>query len=104
VRRQRPGLRLGLGGGGVDAGDLRNQLEIIEAIALTPPIVPWLVLDGYRAAAWRMPNIEVHVFPVIQHGFLMPSDTEAFDVTTRDFAIQRTFAILDRLRSAPVRH
>ena len=58
------------------------------------------VLDAYRAAALRMSNVEVHVFPGIQHGFMMPSDREAFDATTRDFAMTRTFAILDGLRGA----
>ena len=46
-----------------------------------------------------MQNVEVHIFPGIQHGFMMPSSPEAFDATTRDFAMERTFAILDGLRS-----
>jgi carboxymethylenebutenolidase len=65
-------------------------------------VAPPPVLDAYRAAASRMNNVEVHIFPGVQHGFMMPSDTEAFDATTRDFAMARTFAILDGLRSAGV--
>ena len=62
------------------------------------------LLDAYRAAAARMTNVEVHIFPGIQHGFMMPSDAEAFDAKTRDFAMARTFAILDGLRGPAVRH
>jgi carboxymethylenebutenolidase len=47
-----------------------------------------------------MRNVEVHIFPGIQHGFMMPSSPEAFDAKTRDFAMERTFAILDGLRGA----
>jgi carboxymethylenebutenolidase len=61
-------------------------------------VAPPPVLDAYRAAASRMTNVEVHIFPGIQHGFMMPSSLEAFDATTRDFAMERTFAILDGLR------
>ncbi len=56
------------------------------------------VLDAYRAVSSRMENVEVHVFPGVQHGFMMPSDAEAFDAPARDFAMQRAFAILDALR------
>ena len=45
-----------------------------------------------------MSNVEVHIFPGVQHGFMMPSSPEAFDATARDFAMQRAFAILDGLR------
>ena len=56
------------------------------------------VLDAYRAVSSHTKNVEVHIFPGIQHGFMMPSDAEAFDARTRDFAMKRTFAILDGLR------
>jgi carboxymethylenebutenolidase len=62
------------------------------------------VLDAYQRVASRMTNVEVYIFPGIQHGFMMPSDREAFDAKTRDFAMARTFAILDELRGAAVRH
>lgn len=56
------------------------------------------VLDAYRAMAARMENVELHVFPGIEHGFMMPGNPKAFDAATRDFAMQRAFAILDGLR------
>jgi carboxymethylenebutenolidase len=65
---------------------------------------PWPVLDAYRDMASRMENVEVHIFPGIQHGFMMPSDAEAFDAKARDFAMERAFTILDGLRGALVQH
>jgi carboxymethylenebutenolidase len=62
------------------------------------------VLDAYRSAASHMPNIGVHIFSGIQHGFMMPSDAEAFDAPTRDFAMQRAFTILDGLRGGVPPH
>ena len=56
------------------------------------------MLDAYRAAASRMNNVEVHVFPGVQLGFMMPSSPQAFDAATRDFAMERAFAILGGLR------
>jgi carboxymethylenebutenolidase len=56
------------------------------------------VLDAYRALPSRMTNVEVHIFPGVQHGFMMPGSPEAFDAKTRDFAMKRAFAILDGLR------
>jgi carboxymethylenebutenolidase len=62
------------------------------------------VRDAYRAVASRMPNVEVHIFPGIQHGFMMPSSLEAFDAATREFAMERTLAILEGLRGSAPRH
>jgi carboxymethylenebutenolidase len=59
---------------------------------------PSSVLDAYRDVQEHMPNVELHIFPGVQHGFMMPSDAEAFDPTTRDFAMKRSLAILDGLR------
>jgi carboxymethylenebutenolidase len=56
------------------------------------------VLDAYRAAASRMDNVELHVFPGVEHGFMMPGNPAAFDAPSRAVAMQRTFAILDGLR------
>jgi carboxymethylenebutenolidase len=58
------------------------------------------VLHAYRAAAARMPNVALHVFPGVRHGFMMASDAGAFDAAAYDFAMGRAFAILDGLRGA----
>jgi carboxymethylenebutenolidase len=58
------------------------------------------VLDAYRGIPARMKNVEVHIFPGVQHGYMM-RDVPAFDQRTRDFSMARAIAILDGLRSAP---
>lgn len=104
---------LGPGRLGYDAGISCHGSQMLDYIGeldgVSQPIciiwgdqdhrAPQHVLDAYRAVPMRMSNVEVHVFPGIEHGFMMPSDIEAFDVTTRDFAMERAFAILSGLRS-----
>ncbi len=98
---------------GFDAGISCHGSQMLDYIGeldgvTTPVCIIWgdqdhrappPVLDAYRAAASRMSNVEVHIFPGIQHGFMMPSSSEAFDATTRDFAMERAFAILGGLRA-----
>jgi carboxymethylenebutenolidase len=59
---------------------------------------PAQVRDAYRAAAARQSNIEVHVFPGIDHGYMLPHSPEAFDAKTRAFSMARALAILERMR------
>ena len=59
---------------------------------------PAHVRDAYRALQSRMKNVEVHVFPGVQHGYMMQGNTEAFDKTIYDFSVERALAILDSLR------
>ena len=56
-------------------------------------LAPQPVLDAYRAAAARMKNVEVHVFPGIEHGYMM-KDAKAYDRKTYDFSMQRALALL----------
>jgi len=59
---------------------------------------PAAVLDAYRGAAARTKNLELHIFPGIEHGYMMP-ESKAFDGKTRDFSMQRSLAVLEGLRS-----
>ena len=63
-------------------------------------VAPAPVLDAYRAVPARMPNVEVHIFPGVQHGYMMPGSPAAFSAPTRAFSMQRALAILDGLRGA----
>jgi len=58
---------------------------------------PAPVLDAYRAAAARTKNLELHVFPGVEHGYMMP-ESKAFDQKTRDFSMERALAMLEGLR------
>jgi carboxymethylenebutenolidase len=62
-------------------------------------VAPAPVLDAYRAVPARMQNVEVHIFPGVQHGFMMHNAGDAFDEKTREFSMSRATAILDGLRN-----
>ncbi len=62
-------------------------------------IAPPPVLAAFTEAARGMTNLEVDIFPGVEHGFMMPGSS-SFDQRTRDFAMQRTFAILEKLRQS----
>ena len=59
---------------------------------------PIEVRDAYRAAATRHPNVELHVFPGIDHGYMLPHSPAAFDAKTRAFSMSRALAVLEALR------
>jgi len=56
------------------------------------------VLDAYRDVPSRMKNVEVHIFPGVQHGYMMKENTKAFDPQMREFSMSRALAILGGLR------
>jgi carboxymethylenebutenolidase len=55
------------------------------------------VLEAYRAVPARMKNVEVHIFPGVQHGYMMRGNPKAFDKKTYDFSMERALAVLKRL-------
>ena len=59
---------------------------------------PAEVLDAYRGVPSRMRNVEVHIFPGVLHGYMMPGYPKAFHPQTREFSMGRALAILDGLR------
>jgi len=84
------------------------MLEFIaEAEAVTAPVsliwgdrdnrAPAEVLDAYRALAERMSNVELKVFPGVQHGFMMKAD-ERYSPEARAFAMARAVSVLTGLR------
>jgi carboxymethylenebutenolidase len=58
---------------------------------------PVEVLDAYRALSPKMANVEVKVFPGVQHGFMMKEDPR-FDATASSFSMDRTVELLGRMR------
>ncbi|MBC7778982.1 MAG: dienelactone hydrolase family protein [Proteobacteria bacterium] len=96
---------------GFEAGIACHGSSMLDFIAdttdLTRPVclvwgdrdnrAPVDVLDAYRALCARSDNVEIHVFPGVQHGFMMQHD-ERFDAEARQFAMRRTVALLDALR------
>jgi len=64
---------------------------------------PAEVLDAYRSVPARMKNVAVHIFPGVQHGYMMPGNKAAFSAETRGFSMQKALSLLEGLRSAPAR-
>jgi carboxymethylenebutenolidase len=99
---------------GYDAGISCHGSQMLDYIAdlegLARPVciiwgdadhqAPAEVLDAYRAAAARMKNLDLHVFPGVLHGYMMPDNAKAFHQKTRDFSMARALAILEGLRGA----
>jgi carboxymethylenebutenolidase len=97
---------------GYDAGISCHGTQLLDYIGelegVTQPVciiwgdrdhqAPPPVLEAYRQLPARMKNVEVHIFPGVEHGYMFPGNTKAFDRTTREFSMTRTLAILARLR------
>jgi carboxymethylenebutenolidase len=97
------GYAAGISCHGSQMGDYIRELD-----GVTQPVciiwgdqdhrAPPEILDAYRPVPARMKNVEVHIFPGIQHGYMMPGSPKAYDAKTRDFSMKRAIAILDGLR------
>jgi len=61
---------------------------------------PAEVLTAYTAVPTSMPNVKVHIFPGVLHGYMMRANPQAFSQPTRDFSMSRTLAMLAALRGA----
>ena len=97
---------------GYDAGIACHGTRLLDFIqeldGVTAPVciiwgdqdhaAPAEVLDAYRAVPARRPNVEVHVFPGVLHGYMMPGNAKAFHPPTRAFSMRRALAILAGLR------
>jgi len=66
-------------------------------------VAPANVLDAYRAVPARMKNVEVHIFPGVLHGYMMPGNPKAYSAATRQFSMGRALALLDGLKKMPLR-
>ena len=102
---------------GYDAGISCHGTQMLDFIheldGVTAPVsiiwgdqdhaAPANVLEAYRAVPARMKNVDVHVFPGVLHGYMMPGNPQAFSAPTRKFSLGRALAILGGLREQPVR-
>jgi carboxymethylenebutenolidase len=69
-----------------------------EDHAAPPP-----VQKAYREIDARMRNVEVHIFPGVRHGYMMREGGQAYSQKTRDFTMGRVRALMEALRSEPLR-
>jgi carboxymethylenebutenolidase len=61
-------------------------------------MAPPPVLEAYKKL--NMKNVEVHIFPGVQHGYMMKSAPKAYDPKLYEFSMGRAFALLEGLRQA----
>jgi carboxymethylenebutenolidase len=100
---KRLGYHAGISCHGTQMLDFIQELEGVRA----PVCIIWgdqdhaapaEVLAAYRKVPGRMKNVEVHVFPGIQHGYMMRGNQKAFDSGTYEFSMTSALALLERLR------
>src|SRR5687767_13193262 len=102
---KRLGYSAGISCHGTQLGDYIKELD-----GVTQPVciiwgdqdhaAPPPVQEAYRAMPARMKNVEVHIFPGIQHGYMMRGGEKAFDQKTYDFSMKRASEILEGLRES----
>ncbi len=100
----RLGYDAGIGCHSTQMKDFIGELEGVEKpVCLLwgdqDSMAPPEVLEAYRALAARKKNLDLHVFPGVLHGYMMPGNSQAFDPKTREFSMARALAILEILRS-----
>jgi carboxymethylenebutenolidase len=98
----RLGYAAGVSCHGTQLGDYIHELD-----GVTKPIcIIWGDLDHaapppvqemYKKVPARMKNVEVHIFPGIEHGYMMP-DAKAYSAKTREFSMGKALKILEGLR------
>ena len=102
VGPKRLGYDAGIACHGTRMLDFLDELEEIQKPTCIvwgdhDSVAPVEVLDAYRAAAARMKNVEVHVLPGVQHGYMMQGSKQAFDRHAYDFSMNRALGLLKRL-------
>ena len=45
-----------------------------------------------------MPNVELHVLPGVEHGYMMHGSPQAYDQKAYDFSMERALAMMAALR------
>jgi carboxymethylenebutenolidase len=100
---RRLGYAAGISCHGTQLGDYLSELEGVTA----PVCILWgsndhaappKVQEAYKAVPGRMKNVEVHIFPEVDHGYMMP-ESAAYSASSREFSMGRTLAILEGLRA-----
>ncbi len=101
---KRLGYAAGISCHGTQLGDFIGELEGVTA----PVCILWGELDhaappevqqAYLKEAEKRTNLEVHIFPGVLHGYMMPDSVKAYHQESRNFTMQRALSILEALRA-----
>ena len=103
IAPKRLGYYSGVSCHGTQLGDFAHELD-----GTTQPIsiiwgdqdhaAPPAVQAQYRAIPAKHKNVDVHLFPGVQHGYMMKGGGAAFHQQTYDFSMGRALDILGGLR------
>ena len=99
---------------GFDAGVSCHGTQLVDYLreldGVTAPVcilwgdqdfaAPAEVRETAKAIAARQGNVEVHVFPGVVHGYMMPHSPAAYHAAARAVSMERALAILSGLRGA----
>ncbi len=102
---------------GYDAGIACHGTQLLDFIgeleSVSQPVciiwgdqdhaAPPPVQQAYRELASRRANVEVHIFPGVLHGYMMPGSKQAYSAETRAFSMSRALSLLEGLRGGRVR-
>ena len=96
----RLGYDAGIGCHSTQMKDFIGELEgVAKPVCLLwgdkDQMAPPELLEAYRALVARKKNVELHVFPGVLHGYMMPSNPQAFDAKSREFSMARAISILE---------
>ena len=100
---RRLGYAAGISCHGSQLGDYLGELDAVTA----PVCILWgdqdhaapaEVRERYLALAQRKPNVQVHIFPGVLHGYMMPGSVQAYDEKAHDFSMACALEILAALR------
>lgn len=100
---KRLGYDAGIACHGTQFGDFLNELD-----GFTKPLriiwgdqdtaAPPAVQAAWANKAKDMPNVEVHIFPGVQHGYMMRENAKAWSPSTYDFSMGKALELLNALR------
>ncbi|MSQ73282.1 MAG: hypothetical protein EXR27_18670 [Betaproteobacteria bacterium] len=102
IATKRLGYDAGIACHGTDMGVFIDELGMQKPVCVLSGdqdhAAPAEVLDAYRAKAAQMPNLYLHVFPGVLHGYMMKSNTKAFNPQAYAFSFERALTVLEELR------
>ncbi|MGE3711633.1 MAG: dienelactone hydrolase family protein [Hyphomicrobiaceae bacterium] len=101
---KRLGFDAGVSCHGTNMLDYIGELEGLEKpvsinVGDEDHAAPKEVLDAYQAAAKRMPNVDMRIYPGARHGYMFAGNAKAYDPGAYDATMQRVLKLMAGLKS-----
>lgn len=100
---QRLGFDAGIGCHSTQMGDFEQEFDgLAKPVCLiwgdADHAAPSELRERYLARAARQPSLSVHIFPGVEHGYMMRSNPKAWSEPTYRFSMDQALEILKALR------